>query len=76
MGHHNPILSVGHAQMQFVPPYPHGTRELISVPGCHTSTYYFVDEPYGLRHGSGSRPRLLGQYFKDSGEGLRCGTVD
>ena len=33
--------------------------------GCCTSTYYFADGPHGPRHGSGSRPRLPGRYFRD-----------
>ena len=34
----------------------HGPGELVSVPGCCTSTYYFVDEPHRLGHGPESRP--------------------
>ena len=54
----------------------HGSGELISVPGYCTSTYYFTDGPYGPEHGSGSRPRLLGRYFRDPRACLRCGTAN
>ena len=54
----------------------HGPRELISVPRCCISTYFFADGPNGPRHGSGSRPRFLGQDIRDLGACLRYGIAD
>ena len=53
-----------------------GQEGPVSVLGCCTSTYYFADGPHGPRHGSGSRPRLPSQYFRDLGACLRRGTAN
>ena len=47
-------------------PY-HGARKTVSVLRCCTSTYYFVEGPHGLGHGSRLRTGLTGRDFRDQG---------
>ena len=53
----------------------HRPRENMSVPECCTSTYYFADGPYGLRHGSRSRTGPSSRDFRDPGACLRRDTT-
>ena len=77
MGHHSPNHrgTFTDAICSSLP--QHGPGEPVSVPGCYASTYYFVDMPHGLGHGSGlgSRLGLLGRDFRDLGACLHRDTA-
>ena len=48
----------------------------ISVSGCCTDTFCYIDRPKRPGYGSRSRPRLPGRYFRDLRACLRSGTAD
>ena len=54
----------------------HRLGEPVSVVGCCTRTYYFVDMPHGLGHGSGLRTGLIDRDFRDPGACLHHHTSD